>query len=191
MAVISTSSSAPRRFGWRSARCTSRSRPGSAAGSAMSTGASGGGLCLRCSLAGGWRAEVLAPLQKEAPAHQPRRVALSPPPCPSRARDRLTQSTRSRLSVSSEADILELQEVHERRDRLDNVGRWPLSQHCTKAACEGQCKKFCTVKMSVSPRRFRKKWSHRDAVEEWVVRECGQSRAVPAMQETHQSRKGR
>ena len=38
MAVISTSSSSLRRFDWRSARCTSRSRPGSAAGLAMSIG---------------------------------------------------------------------------------------------------------------------------------------------------------
>ena len=44
----------------------------------------------------------------------------------SHALDRLSQSTRGRLSVSSGADLLEPQEVHERRDRLDNVGRWAL-----------------------------------------------------------------
>ena len=33
----------------------------------------------------------------------------------------------------------------------------PLSQHCTKGAPDGQCKKFNTVKMSVSPRRLKKK----------------------------------
>ena len=40
----------------------------------------------------------------------------------------------------------------------------PLTQRCTKEAPEGQHKKFSTVKMSVSPRRFRKKvqLSHRD-----------------------------
>ena len=42
----------------------------------------------------------------------------------SRALDRL--STRGRLSVNSEANLLEPQEVHERRDRLDKVGRWAL-----------------------------------------------------------------
>ena len=32
----------------------------------------------------------------------------------------------ARLSVTSEADLLEPQEVWERRDRLDNEGRWAL-----------------------------------------------------------------
>ena len=40
----------------------------------------------------------------------------------SRALDCLSQSTRGKLSVNSEADLLEPQEVHERRGRLDKVG---------------------------------------------------------------------
>ena len=55
-------------------------------------------------------------------------------------------------------------------------------------------RKFSIVRMSVSPRRFRKKQSSRHigaAVEEWVTRECGQSGAFTAIQSTHQSRNGR
>ena len=65
---MSTSSSSLRRFGWRSAMCTSRCRPVPAAGSTMSISALGAELCIAGaaavvvsgSLAGGWRAEVLA-----------------------------------------------------------------------------------------------------------------------------------
>ena len=73
MAVISTSSNSLRRFGWRSAMCTSRSRPDSVVVSEVSIGASGGELCvagaaavvISGALAAGWRAEVLASASAE------------------------------------------------------------------------------------------------------------------------------
>ena len=84
MAVMLASSDSLRLFGWRSAMCTSRSRPGSAAGSAMSIGALGGGPCVAgatavvClgALAESWRAGVLTSL---AVAHSPAEGGLSSP----------------------------------------------------------------------------------------------------------------
>ena len=103
-AVTPTSSSSLRRFGWRSAMRTSRSRPGSVAVSEVSIGASGDGLCVagmagtelgvtcvavvgRCLGLSHWGVGMLQRwhrpqphqlLQKDAHAHLPKPVVLSP-----------------------------------------------------------------------------------------------------------------
>ena len=107
--------------------------------------------------------------------------------------DCLRQRTRRSISTGSQTHLLESQEINECRDRLHNVV-WSFVTTLHDRGTRGTMQEIRTVRMSVSPRRFRKKWSSLHVgttVEEWVIRECGQFGALPAIRSTHPSRNRR